>query len=688
MVWQMRHKVVVALMALSLVGATAQHSYGLLWEAKPLPLLVEGRGRDLVSNLQAYRSFRLDESRMRRLLWQAPREDTVPARHSHVVITLPMADGSFERFAVVESPLLSPTLAAQYPEIKTFVAQGIDNPVAVARLDFTPNGFHAMVLAPDRTTFIDPYGPELPGLYICYDRRDSAGRRLPCLTREQFFPDEEPSEPTFEPLSGQTRRVYRLAVNATGEYTQYFGGQQQAVAQIVTTMNRVNGVYENDFAVRMVLVYVFAYPNPNTDPFSNSLFNLGRENQNVLDSVLGSANYDVGHLLTRANLGGYAGGIGIVCRTGLKAQGVSGTLVPFGDAFDIDYVAHELGHQFGGNHTFRSCGGSAAPFPYEPGSGTTIMAYAGICGSDDVQPNSDPYFHTHNLTEVLNFVAGSIGNSCATREPIDNTLPNLSVPAQVRIPRSTPFYLTAVADDPDGDTLTYCWEQYDSNPLFRSRPPSLSPTRFFPRLQTVMNNATDRWETLPATDRTMTFRCTVRDNRAGGGGIRIATTQVVVSGAPFRVTQPAAGAVWQVGSTQAIIWQIGGGIVAPTVNILLSLNGGLDYGSGNLILLKANTPNDGIETITVPNVVSTQARLIVEGAGHVFYSPNPGNFRIQDTRAAGDVNGDDCVNDTDLLQVLFQFGTTGTGLLEDLNRNGVVDDTDLLLVLFNFGSGC
>ncbi len=176
--------------------------------------------------------------------------------------------------------------------------------------------------------------------------------------------------------------------------------------------------------------------------------------------------------------------------------------------------------------------------------------------------------------------------------------------------------------------------------------------------------------------------------QAGGGGVAIGTTQVVVSGAPFRVTVPQSGAVWDVGTTQAVLWQVGGGRVAERVNILLSLDGGLDYGAGTLIVLRANTPNDGIETFTVPNVVSSRARIIVEGAGHVFYSPNPGNFRIRDQRRAGDVNADGCVDDADLLRVLFEFGASELGRLTDLNRDGTVDDADLLLVLFHFGDGC
>ncbi|MCX7992116.1 MAG: M12 family metallo-peptidase [Fimbriimonadales bacterium] len=653
--WGKQFGVSLSLLHFAIAAVFAQQSTDSLWQATPAPVFTAGLGYDLVSELRAYRSFRLDETRMHRILWQAPHEDTVLARHSHVVISLPMPDGSFQRFAVVESPILSPELAKRYPDIKTFVAQGVDNPVATARLDFTPNGFHAMIITPESTAFIDPYGPEAPEVYICYDRRDSKRQRPPCSVQEHKDSDDEGDGLTFDPQSGQIRRTYRLAMNATGEYTQYFGGVSQAEAQIVTTVNRVNGVYENDFCVRFNLVYVRVYPNPNTDPFT-SFGNLGSQNQSTLDSVLGSANYDFGHVLTQGNFGGYAG-LGVVCRAGQKGVGVSGLDVPRGDAFDIDYVAHEMGHQFNANHTYRLCAGDVAPFPYEPGSGSTIMAYAGVCNpSENVQLYSDPYFHTHSISEVQGFITGSVGNSCAARTTTNNTLPSVSAPSSVRIPQGTPFRLTATGNDPDGDTLTYCWEQYDSNPLFRSRLPALSPTRFFPRLETVMSNSTDPWETLPTASRTMTFRCTVRDNRAGGGGVAIATTQVTVSGVAFRVTQPATGANWNVGSTQSVIWQVGGGNIASTVNILLSLDGGLDYESGSLIVLKANTPNDGVETVTVPNVVGARARIIVEPVGHVFYSPNPGNFRIQDTRRPGDVDSSGCVDDADLLIVLFNFG--------------------------------
>jgi hypothetical protein len=260
---------ILSAFALTLIVASAQQSPDLLWEAVSVPAMKSGQGYDLVSGLRAYRAYRLDETRMRRLLWHAPHENVVAPCFSHVIIYLPMPDGSFQRFAIAESPILAPELAARYPEIKTFIGQGVDTPTAVARLDFTPNGFHSMVTTHEGSSFIDPYSPEHPGVYICYDRRDSIRRRPPCHVHAAKQPGEHAHEPTFEPQSGMTRRTYRLAVNATGEYTVYFGSVSQAEAQIVTTVNRVNGVYENDFCVRFTLVYMRAYPNPNTDPFTS-----------------------------------------------------------------------------------------------------------------------------------------------------------------------------------------------------------------------------------------------------------------------------------------------------------------------------------------------------------------------------------------------------------------------------------
>lgn len=668
------------------------HSGDGLWQEMPAPEPRDYFARDLTAGLRYHRAMLLDELQMKAILHQAPHEDQVEARMSPVMITLPVPDGGFRRFTVVESPIMSPELTLLHPNDKTYIGQGVDNPAEHVRFDFTTNGFHSMIISPEGYSFIDPYGVSHPGVYACYSRSDSLRSRIECTVLDEHVSSKAIGG-DFAPQWGETRRTYRLAINATGEYTTYFGGVTQAEAQIITTVNRVSGVYEKDFCIRLNLVYKRAYPDPNTDPFTSSLLT---QNQSTLDSVLGSANYDVGHLFTRG--GGGVASLRSVCVNGSKARGLSGLDVPMGDIFDIDYVAHEMGHQFGGNHTFNgtagSCNGNrASSAAYEPGSGSTIMAYAGICGSQNVQSNSDPYFHTHSFSEITAYTGSGTG-ACGTPTSTGNTPPTVNAGPDYTIPRGTPFKLTATASDPNGDALTYCWEQYDlgtppsTGPLFRSRNPVTSPSRTFPRLTTLLANTNDPWEVLPTVNRTLNFRCTVRDNRAGGGGSNFDSMRITVSGEPFQITNPNTNVTWNVGTTQAITWQVGGGSIAPFVNILLSTNGGNSFEGGGFIVLKANIPNDGSEEIVVPNVVTTSARLKIEAVGNIFFDVNNANFRIQDARTAGDVNGNGCVDDSDLLAILFAFGTTGTGLLADLNRNGIVDDNDLLMVLFSFGNGC
>ncbi len=572
-----------------------------------------------------------------------------------VFIQIPKLDGTMGFYQVHENETMSEGLAEQFPEIRSYDGIALDQSGEVVKFDLTPQGFHAMTLTPGKpTVFIDPYSFDGGDIhhYILYSKSDFTTDKEFSCPLEQKLLTERDDDNEVKAFGNCTKRNYRLAVSATGEYTAFHGGTiLLAQAAQVTTINRVNGIYMRDLAVTLTLIpnnNLLIYTNRNTDPFTNG--NPGQmisQNQSTTNSVIGSANYDIGHVFG-TNSGGLAG-LGVVCYSSEKARGVTGSSAPIGDPFDIDYVAHEVGHQFSGNHSFRgnlgSCDRNAnGTTAMEPGSGSTIMAYAGICQSQNVQPNSDDHFHGVNMKEIHTFING-YGNSCATSTPITNqSAPTITgTVGNVTIPARTPFALTATATDPDGDVLTYCWEQMNNQastqppvasavggPNFRSRTPSTSGTRYFPSIQSLMSNGPFTWEVLPSISRTMNFRCTVRDNRADGGcndhkDITVTTT---ASAGPFVVLYPsAAGITWSTNTTQTVTWSVANTNLSPVlcenVDIFISTDGGTTFS-----ILANDVPNDGSQEITVPNSVTTNAIIMVMCENGTFFNISNNRFSI------------------------------------------------------------
>ena len=632
----------------------------------------------------AYKTFRLNKQALKTILENAPLEFDSFGESPGVILEMPMPDGSFERFTIKESPIMEPELAAKFPEFKTYIGQGIENPTATTRFDLMPTGFHSIILSDQGTIYINPYSKSDIENYISFNKASLRQNPTPfvCETEMMRAPidfstsdlkiyNDIPSIVT----NGTTLRQYRLALAATGEYTVAAGGTVPlAMARQVTTMNRVNGVYERELAVRMNIIAnndLIIYTDGATDPYTNNSGSamLG-ENTTNLNAVIGSANYDIGHVFSTG--GGGVATLNSPCGAN-KARGVTGLPNPTGDVFDIDFVSHEMGHQWGGSHTFNGSSGNcsggnrSASNAFEPSSGSTIQAYAGICTPQNLQLNSNDYFHVRSLEQMVTFISG--GGSCSADTANGNTPPAISVAGGTtfNIPANTPFELTAVGSDINGDTVTYNWEEYDLGPadavgqppsgsadapVFRSYPATTSPSRMFPSIQYVLNNdnlppstyncggpTCVTGEVLPTISRSMTFQVTARDNRAGGGGINSTTANVVVDAGsgPFKVTAQDSllAPNWQANTMQTVTWNVANTNAAPVsaanVMISLSTDGGLTFPT----VILASTPNDGSEQIIVPNMPTTMARLKVQPVGNIFFDISNVNFTITAPTAAG-----------------------------------------------------
>ncbi|MFN0011702.1 MAG: reprolysin-like metallopeptidase [Phycisphaerales bacterium] len=577
------------------------------------------------------------------------------------VFMLPGPDGQPQAFAVYVTQLMEPDLAAQLPGVRTYIGVGLDDPAASLRMTTTDAGLTAQVLTPRGSWYVDPAVRGDAGVYVSYRKSDLKPLAMRACQAAAAGPEEELFRLDAASVlggagalgaSGATLRTYRAAIAATGEYTDHFGGVvANAQAQIVATMNRVVGIYERDLTIRMTLVNnaTIVYADPATDPYTDpaNAAQMLTQNQTAIDGAIGNSQYNIGHVFSVSST--RMATPRVVCRTGQKARAVSGLPDPTGDAFAVEIVAHEMGHQFGANHTFNGVGGSCAAgrnqaTSFEPGAGSTIMSFAGLCGTDDVQTAVSDYFHTASIDEIQAYV---LTVACQTNAATGNAIPDVVTTSPEMVPRETPFTLSAMAfDGNSADVVTYCWEQRDAGgasgealspvdsgvgPLFRSFPPTISGSRTFPQLAVILNNANvSEVEKLPTVARTLNFRATVRDNRAGGGAVNTvdATVQVVGTAGPFRVVFPNDDSAVMVGS-QGVSWLTSGTSAAPInadfVNIRLSTDGGLTFPT----LLATGVPNNGSAMVVFPSISTDNGRIRVEASGHIFFDASDADFRVR-----------------------------------------------------------
>ncbi|MBO9202114.1 MULTISPECIES: reprolysin-like metallopeptidase [Niastella] len=596
------------------------------------------------------------------------------------IISLPNADGQIEQYEIVEASNFEPALQAQFPDIRAFSGKGITDINASLKLSISPQGIQAMVFRTERESeFIEPYSAD----HTVYTVFKKTARVLPwrCSTPEQKMATEISNQLTQSTnvvaRSTGDMKTMRLAQSVTAEYSNYFGATSASQVSLVlaavnATLTRCNGVYEKDLALHLNLIAattnVFYY-NASTDPYSNASTGAGgawnSELQSTLTSVIGAANYDIGHLFGASGGGGNAGCIGCICVDNSKGSGFTSPAdaIPQGDNFDIDYVVHEVGHQLGANHTF-SMSNEGTGVNVEPGSGITIMGYAGIT-SQDIAPHSIAIYHAASIAQIQSNLSGK---TCPITTSIsaNNATPVVSAGSNYTIPISTPFALTGSATDANAsDVLTYCWEQNDnasssqtgsssvasatkaSGPNWISFAPTTSPVRYFPKMATILagglvsgplsgGDAGANTEALSSVSRTLHFRLTVRDNAPYSSTAPVSigqtnfgdmTVTVTNSSGPFAVTAPNTAVSWAGNSSQTITWNVASTTASPVscanVKISISTDGGTTFNT-----LVASTPNDGSEAVTIPNTPTTTARVKIEAVGNIFFDISNTNFTI------------------------------------------------------------
>lgn len=627
------------------------------------------RSDDGTVRIEDFRSVVVDMPAFKAILANAPEEGKSAGR-SQVELTFPLPNGETENFQVIRSSLMAPRLAAKYPNIQSFRLVGTERANSSGRITYGTNGLSGILRTRAGEVFIDALSIEGDGLYRVYFGRDvmmesTTSMALDCgfdpeMLPEDLVVDEWEAE---RPVSGGRSnaeavdvRVYSLALACTGEYAQSHGGTLESVlSSFNEAVSLLTEIYERELSIRFMLieeVEKLIWLDAQFDPFTNANGGVALLSQIsdafTTDAKITLSSFDVGHLFTGncTDVGGVASGR--ACNFG-RERGVTCHSSSNVNTMVRRIMAHEIGHQFSASHSFTNCppsqGAVVSGKAVEPGSGSTIMSYAGLCGNQNISNDNDAYFHVQSLAEIITYSREGTGRTCATRISIDNTEPVVDFDYNdgFFIPVSTPFQLSGSASDLEDEDLTYCWEQFDvgplsvlgdpsgNTPLFRSFSPGENTTRIFPRMEDIVTGIPNRNEQIPDYGRDLTFRLTARDNHTGGGAVswKEVSFRTTETAGPFTVTSPASDRpMWEAGTYQQVSWDVANTDQDPVncnyVNILLSTDGGYNYP----YVLAWGVPNTGSAMVPVPNIETLAARVKVEANDNVFFNISSQNFRI------------------------------------------------------------
>ena len=652
-----------------------------------------------------YQTFKVDLFGFRSHLLNAPLEFSGSRYTETFTIDMPVVDGSVETFIVYEAPVMEPGLAQKFRDIKSYKGYSTKTKLTQIRFAVSDRGVHAVIKSPLGEVYIDPYATNNASEHITYYTKDHIDESYRNISLCGVDATEQPDRQHFRPPGYRSApavemRIYRAAVACTGEWGARRGTVAACMADINAMITRLNMIYENDMAVRFVLISdndKLIFLDGATDPYDTPAegHKLVGVNTGKLNAIISSSAYDIGHVLsTCTDVGGVAQ-LGSLCQSN-KGNGVTCHSSQSISAVVTRIVAHEIGHQFTASHSWNNCPSSASQrssgTAFEPGSGSTIMSYAGSCGSDNVINDNEDYFHVGSLEQMYAKTQSS-GNaySCAQRIVTPNRLPVINIPStNYTIPVLTPFELKGTATDEDGDPLTYTWEQYDTGivatlgtpsdngPLFRSfRPSATGNVRFFPRASSITSGIfNEKTEVLPNTTRNMSFQLTVRDNNPAGGGVAWDDYSVKVDAlaGPFKITHPSIDFRFKVGEAVKVTWDVAGTDKAPVncknVNIYGSFEGELRTGSSNLVPLAHNVPNDGEQEIIIPNKVSNFFRVVIKAADNIFLTTGTLPSRIEQPTVPG-IFIESNTNEITICQPnagIINFSTTGLfGYTGDIN---------------------